>query len=141
MAFTIVRLPNEPIIIVNVTLPLHNHLAVIAQIDAEARRIYEECGCLIYSIVTIGDQDLTFFDILLFIHEQLRGRSGSVLDIHIRLIAVNTHPLIKTGIKRLHRAIGINIAQCATVADSIAYARAQIAASVPSDSHAVPPST
>lgn len=126
MGFTLVRLPNEPIIIINFKLPLSDDLDAPARIAAEAHRILEEADGVLYSIVNIGDQDLAFSDILLYISTQHEGRAGSTQDVRVRLIAVGTHPLLQTGIKRFQREFSITIPLFTTVDDAVAHARAQI---------------
>jgi hypothetical protein len=126
MGFTLVRLPDEPIIIVNIRLPIRDHREAIAQLDDTARRLIDECGCAIYSIVTIGDQDLTFSDILLFISEQRAGRSGSLLDLNVHVLLVGTHPLLASGVEHFQREFGIIVPLFATVDEAVAHARARI---------------
>lgn len=140
MAFTVARLPGEPIIVINVSLPLNNYLDTIAQIDALVHRVYKEHGGTIYSIVAIGDQDLTFGDFLLFIAEQRQGRPGSLLDVYVQAIVIGTHELLQPGLNRLARELGVHVPLFATVAEGIAHARAQIATASP-DSDVDPPST
>jgi hypothetical protein len=128
MTPSITKLPDEPIVIVTIRLPLHEYLDDIAILNEQVAQILATTEGPVYRI-SDGSKldDIAFSDILLWLGEQRTSRPGSVLDSRVIPIAVGSGRMAQAGLRKLAERTGVHMPLFETLEEAVEFARAQLA--------------
>jgi hypothetical protein len=128
MAYTIEKLPDEPIIILTVRDPLGT--------PAEHRKSHEEMVAVIntiegnvYRITDMRELNINFADMLHRIAEEAKARSaGAMSDERIKGIVVGSHDMVRLGTQALSQQQygGLKIPLFERLEEALDYARDEI---------------
>ncbi|MBN1200402.1 MAG: hypothetical protein JXJ20_00975 [Anaerolineae bacterium] len=127
MAFVIRKLPDEPIIIVTIDLPIERYMQNVRSLNAQVDHLASTLTPPIYRILDAHAIEPTISDILLWIAEQDRGRPGSLTDPRVRPIAVGISPIAEVAVRKVRQLVGIEVPWFTTLEEALAFARAEIA--------------
>jgi len=124
------QLPGEPIVIVTLTLPVHEYMEEIGNLNAQIAEIARHTpGCL-YRISDASHlDDISFSDILLWLMIQLEKQAGSIIDPRIKPIAVGQGIMSEAAIRKVKERFGLEIPMFPTLDQAIQFARNEIALS------------
>ncbi|MBN2306173.1 MAG: hypothetical protein JXQ72_16945 [Anaerolineae bacterium] len=128
MTFVLTRLPDEPIIVARLQLPLDESLDELPVITAQIAEMADQVAGQLYVIWNLNGQAIQFSDILLAISENQDAPPGSLTDQRVRTLVVNTHPMLETALRKLWQALGVEVLGFATLDDALAAARGEIGA-------------
>jgi hypothetical protein len=131
MESAVIKLPDEPIVIVTVRLPIHEFLDDLALLNQQVADILATTQGPVYRI---SDTNLLseggFSDLMLALGEQRAHPLGSVMDPRVKPILVGTGPMLPIVVRKVAQHTGVTMPLFATLDEALAYARAQIAAQV-----------
>jgi len=125
----IIRLPNEPIVIVSSAPGFGDGLAqqpsvdaLIAQLAAKTRhpRLYR-----ITDLRRVHQID--FSDILLWLDVQREYGPGSLRDPRVQWVVVGEHPLLTIAARKIRTNFDLDVPVFATMNEALAFVRAEIA--------------
>ena len=108
MAFTLIRLPAEPIVIITIDLPLDRYLSSVRNTNAQLSQWAAETRAVLYFVFDVADQDMAFSDVLIGLDE-LGGSSSWINYSHVRVVAVGTSPMLRIAKKRLYQQFRIQM--------------------------------
>ena len=128
MPFAITQMPDEPILIVKIEVPLEQHLASITSVNTQLAQLMNASSSQIYVLVDLRDQMLSFSDILIGI-DLLKHPDSWIEQRAARPILVGSDPMIGIAVRRFKQQIKINLGHFETLDEALAYARAEIARS------------
>lgn len=126
MPSAVIKLPDEPIVIVTIALPIERHLSSLHSVCAQIDRIARQVRRPLYTILDLRGQDLSFSDILLGLDEQKDQPPGSMTDPRVRPIVAGDHPLLAIAQKKARQQLAIEIPVFDTLQIALAYVRAEL---------------
>ncbi len=128
MPFAIIQMPGEPIVLVRIEVPLEQHIASAASVNAQLAQLASASSGDIYILIDMRGQAPTFSDILIGI--QLLNQPESWLEQRsARPVLVGTDPMLRIAIKRFKQQLGLDLVHFETMDEALVYARAEIAKS------------
>jgi len=128
MTFALVKLPNEPIVIVTGDIPVEENLPALHAMFGQVDRLASQTGGLLYCILdTRHLENLSFSDILLWLDEQRTAPPGSARDSRLRMWGVGTHSLLPIAVKKLRQQYGVEMMLADTLDAALARIRAELA--------------
>jgi len=126
MPFAVIKLPEEPIVIVSVALPIERHLSSLYSIWVQIDRLAREERGPLYEIVDVRNQDVSFSDILVALDELDDHPPGSIADPRIRTVLVGDHPMLAIAVKKLWQRFSLEIPVFATLDAALDYVRGEL---------------
>jgi hypothetical protein len=126
MAFQIKKLPDEPILIITIDLPMERHLAEFRVLCGEIGRLVDEAPGPVYRILDLRGEDIAFSDILLGIAEHSGNQSGSLIDPRTRLMMVGTHAMIPVAVRKIKQKLDVDVPWFMTLHEALTYNRSKI---------------
>jgi len=128
MPVALVKLPNEPIVIVIGDVPVEDHIGPIRSVFAQIDRLATETRTRMYCIADMRHvSDLSFSDILIILDELRSAPTGSPRDPRVRTWVVGTHDLQPIAIKTRRQQYGLELPLFDTLEDALAAIRDEIA--------------
>jgi len=128
MPVALVKLPNEPIVIVIGDVPVEDHIGPIRSVFAQIDRLATETRTRMYCIADMRHVSaLSFSDILIILDELRSAPTGSPRDPRVRTCVVGTHDLLPIAIKKLRQQYGLELPLFDTLEDALAAIRDEIA--------------
>lgn len=124
MAFSVMQLPNEPVVIGMLELPVDDHLDDIPLLLAEIARLIVQVGGRLTAIWDFRGQEIAFSDILLLLDAHRGHPPGSLTDPRVRTLVVGDHPLLPVAISHVRKTLGVELRRFDTLAEALAVARA-----------------
>lgn len=128
MAFVLTILPDEPIVLLRVDLPLEQHLGILHHVWARCARLADEHGGLLYRIMDARNLDIAYSDILLMLDDLTHDRPGSLRDARIQTVVLGNSPLAALGVQKIWEKTAITIPIFGTLDAALAAIRAEITA-------------
>jgi hypothetical protein len=128
MPFAVTQLPDEPIVIVKIELPIDQYLACTLSVNAQLARLAAESRTTLFVLVDVSDLAPSFSDVLIGL-DTLKEQGSWIKQRQARGILVGTHPMINIAAKRLGQQFNVEMACFPTLQEALDYARAQQIAS------------
>lgn len=129
MPFALVKLPNEPIVIVMGDVPIEDHLGPLHSIFAQVDRVASEVGCRLYFVADARNlTNLSYSDILIWLDELRAAPPGSPRDPRVEFWVVGTHDLLPILVKKMRQQFGIEPPLVTTLEEALDGIRAEIRA-------------
>lgn len=124
MSIIMSKLPDEPVIISILSIPLHHHPGEVMRLNCEIAKVAQSHP--LYHICKINEiEPLSFSDILLWLSEQQEYLPGSINDHHITTILVGDGPLFQIWQKKICQRLGLVIPTYPSVTQALACVRAE----------------
>ena len=126
MPFTITYMPDEPILIVRIELPLDKHVPSAVSINAHLTQLTRASSDDLYILIDLREQTSTFSDVL--VGMELLDKPDSWIALRrAHPILVGSDPMLEIAIKRFRQQFSVDIVHFAALDDALAYVRAEIA--------------
>lgn len=126
MAFAVKKLPDEPIVIVTVDLPVHEYEQNFKSLSTQLDQLVSSLASPLYTILDVRSLDVAFSDILLLIDLSREFPSGLLADGRMIWILVGEHPLLPIAIRRLAQQLGGEFLTFEAIEDTLAFIRDQL---------------
>lgn len=133
MAFAISQLPDEPIIIVTVDLPLDRHLDSFRSTNEQLNHFAATGDELLYVVFDLRGEDVTFSDVIIGVDELDSDPASWIKYPRVILIAVGQHPVLEIAIKRVGQQFHVEMPRFTTLDEALVFIRASYDTGSPSD--------
>lgn len=127
MAFTVIKLADEPIVLLAIDFSVSSWLRNLQSLKAQVAHYASGADLPLYVILNLHHQDVTASDIQLLLFDAEDAPAGSLVDERLRPVAVGDHPLIEMLQRKLYEAFGVALAQFETTEDALDWVRTQLA--------------
>ncbi len=123
MAFTVIKLADEPIVLLTVDFAASSWMQNLQSLKAQVAR-YANGGVIpLYVVWNLDQQDMTASDIQLLIFDAQDALEGSVVDPRVRPVVVSDHPLVEMLQRKVYEDLGVEMPQFDTVGEALAWVR------------------
>ena len=126
MPFAVTQLPDEPIVIVSVELPVDQFQENFLAVNASLARVVNEADEQLHIIYDVREQEVTYSDVLLIV-DLLRNvvtglQPGRVPYTYL----VGTHPVLQVAINKFQQELGFGVQILPTLDAALAIIRASL---------------
>jgi hypothetical protein len=128
MPFAVTHMPDEPILIVRIEIPLDQYLPSAASVFSQLAHLTRTSSGDLFLLIDLRDQAPSFSDILIGMEFLGQPESG-IEQRTARLLLVGSDPMLRIAVKRIKRQFGLDVVRFDTLEDALAYARAESARS------------
>jgi hypothetical protein len=119
MAFAVKKLPDEPIVIVTIDLPVHEYEQNFRNLSDQLARLAENTTERVDVILDGRALDLSFSDVLLLIDLGQDSPAGTFADPRLHWNIVGTHPLFAIAVKKVRQQLSATMDLFATLEDAL----------------------
>ena len=123
MAFAVKKLPDEPIVIVTIDLPVHEYEQNFRSLSNQLARLAENAAEGFEVILDGRTLDLSFSDVLLLIDLGQDTPAGTFADPRLHWSIVGTHPLFAIAVKKVRQQLSAYVTLFETLDEALAAAR------------------
>lgn len=124
MAFSIIELPDEPIVIVTLDLPLDQHMESLHSLHVQLNHLVAEAdGDLLYVVIDVSDQEVGFSDILIGLDVLENDPASWINYSYVQTVVAGSHPMVTIAKKRVFQHLRIQIAVYPTLDDALNHIR------------------
>jgi hypothetical protein len=125
MAFTVIKLGDEPIILLAVDFSVPSWLQNLQSLKAQVMHYASGAELPLYVILNLHHQDVTASDIQLLIYDAEEAPDGSLVDARLRPVVVSDHPLVEMLQRKLHDEFGVMMPKFEDTESALEWVRAQ----------------
>lgn len=122
MAFAVTRLPDKPVILVKLEVPLERYLSNFRAVRSGIERLVAGNTETFYILFDIQRLDISFSDILILLDELAHAPVNPRVLSHAQVLVIGTHPLIEIGVRRIQKLTGLSLNRCASLEEGLAWA-------------------
>jgi hypothetical protein len=119
MAFSIIQLANEPIVIITVDLPLDRHMESLHSTFAQLNHLAAEAEDVLYFVFDVSGQEISFSDILIGVDELETDPASWINFPTVQIAIAGTHPMLAIAKKRIHQHFRVHVAIYALLDDAL----------------------
>ncbi len=133
MPFTLIKLPDEPIILIRLQLDILTSGEEAQSLRGQLLRYLEQSAEPLYVVWDLGQQDIAAGDVQLLLYDAQAQPEGTIADPRLHTLIVSVHPVVGILRRKVHEQFGIAVGQFLTVDEALAWARQQLSASEDGD--------
>ncbi|MBN2306172.1 MAG: hypothetical protein JXQ72_16940 [Anaerolineae bacterium] len=123
---SIIRIPNEPIVIVSFNFGVDRYLDQQSHIDAEVHRVATEYDCPIFKITDLSRiNDMTYGGLSLWLTAMRTTPPYRLSSACVRPAVVSAHPMMQVVARKVKQHFNIEFPVFATLDQALYYARAE----------------
>ena len=107
MSFTVIKLPDEPIILIRLQLDKLADEDASQTLRAQIVRYRDASDDMLYMVWDLGKQDITAGDIQLLLYDAQTHTGGTVADPSLRTVIVSLHPVVAILRRKVRQQFGV----------------------------------
>ncbi|MBN1680744.1 MAG: hypothetical protein JW966_10655 [Anaerolineae bacterium] len=130
MVYCLQKLPDEPIAILTIGLPVERYISNLQSLQTDvARLVLVTEPPPLYCLLTWRGPSMAFSDVLLWLEEQRFDHPSSICDPRVQGVLVGTDPMLPIAVKRAKAHLYIDLPHLPSLAEALAYVRSEISRS------------
>jgi len=127
MAYAVLKLAGEPILVVKIVLPLEQTLCAARHLWYEINQQADQSSEPFYAIFDLSTEQPDFSDILLWIDERRTSPEGRYRSPQLRTVLVGSHMMVALAARKIQRQLGVEISHYDLLDEALVQVHSDIA--------------